>query len=116
MYLSRKLDEYLSNWKKDPDRKPVIIKGARQIGKTKSIEHFSQENYDSVIQINFAEEPQYHTIIQDGYNTTSICKNITLHNPNARFIEGKTLIFFDEIQAFPDIANNILTIPYYCAF
>lgn len=107
MYLNRKLDKYLIDWKKDSDRKPIIIKGARQIGKTKSVEHFARGNYDNVIQINFAEEPQYHTIVKDGYSTTSICKNITLHNPNAKFIDGKTLIFFDEIQAFPDIATSL---------
>ena len=44
MYLKRKIDSYLAEWKKDPDRKPLIVKGARQIGKTRSIEMFAENN------------------------------------------------------------------------
>lgn len=107
MYLKRKIDKYLSDWKSNPDRKPVIIKGARQIGKTKSVEHFAANNYDNIIQINFARDRQYHTITRDGYSVDNICKNITLHAPNVKFKKGDTLIFFDEIQAFPDIATSL---------
>ena len=53
MYLKRKIDDYLIEWKKRDDRLPLIIKGARQIGKTESINHFAYENYASVIYINF---------------------------------------------------------------
>ena len=51
--LRRKVDSYLMAWKNNPDRKPLIIKGARQIGKTRSIEWFASQNYKTVIQINF---------------------------------------------------------------
>ena len=54
--LRRKIDAYLTVWKNNPDRKPLIIKGARQIGKTRSIEWFAKQNYTSVIQINFVEQ------------------------------------------------------------
>ena len=60
--LKRKVDTYLSAWKNNPDRKPLIIKGARQIGKTRSIEKFAGENYASVIQINFVEQKKYRNI------------------------------------------------------
>lgn len=56
MYLRRKIDEYLIKWKNDVRRKPLIIKGARQIGKTESILHFGNSEYSSVISINFALE------------------------------------------------------------
>jgi hypothetical protein len=50
----RKVDSYLMDWKSNPDRKPLIIKGARQIGKTRSIEWFASHNYKNIIQINFS--------------------------------------------------------------
>ena len=53
MYLRRKIDDYLKEWKNSEERKPLIIKGARQIGKTESIRKFAEENYTSVIEINF---------------------------------------------------------------
>ena len=107
MYMSRKIDVFLSNWKADPDRKPLIVKGSRQVGKTESIKHFASSNYESIIEINFVEEPKYMMITSDGYKTDDIIKNISLIDPSKRFIPGNTLIFFDEIQKFPDIATSL---------
>ena len=56
MYYRRKIDEYLNGWKADLEHKPLIVKGARQIGKTESILHFAGENYENVVYINFALE------------------------------------------------------------
>ena len=58
--LKRKVDSYLMAWRNNTDRKPLIIKGARQIGKTRSIEWFAGQNYKTVIQINFVEQPKYN--------------------------------------------------------
>jgi predicted AAA+ superfamily ATPase len=107
MYLHRKVDDYLAQWKQDSDRKPLIIKGCRQIGKTESIRHFAKQNYESIIEINFVEEEKYKTIISDGYSADSVVKNISLIDPSKRFIEGNTLIFFDELQSFPAIATAL---------
>ncbi len=106
-YLKRKIDKYLFDWKADPDHKPLIIKGARQVGKTKSIENFAERNYENIVEINFAEDPVYKQIVENGYSAAAIIKNISRINPKARFIKGKTLIFFDEIQEFPDIATSL---------
>ena len=106
-YLKRKIDTYLEEWKENPQRKPLIIKGARQVGKTKSIENFAHHNYDSVVEINFVSDPIYKQIIEDGYSAEAIIKNISRLNPTARFVEGKTLLFFDEIQEFPDIVTSL---------
>ena len=105
MYLKRKVDIFLKEWKADPDRKPLIIKGSRQVGKTESINHFAKEHYESVIEINFVRDEKYKGIISDGYDVSSIIKNISLIDPSKKFIPGKTLIFFDEITAFPEIAT-----------
>lgn len=108
LYLKRKVDDFLLAWKNDPNRKPLIIKGCRQIGKTKSIEHFAEvAHYESFIEINFAREPKYKSIITDGYDVESIKKNISLLDTKKRFVPGKTLILFDEITKFPEIATSL---------
>ena len=105
--LRRKVDTYLTIWKKNPDRKPLIIKGARQIGKTRSIEWFASQNYKSVIQINFVEQTKYREIFNDGFEVDSILKNISLLNPEFKFIPGETIFFFDELQACPNCATSL---------
>ena len=108
IYLKRKIDDFLLKWKADNDRKPLIVKGCRQIGKTESIRHFAKvAGYDSFIEINFVKDEKYKKIIVDGYTVSAIIKNISLLDPSKRFIDGKTLIFFDEITEFPDIATSL---------
>lgn len=105
--LRRKVDSYLTAWKNNPDRKPLIIKGARQIGKTRSIEWFASQNYQSVIEINFVEQTRYKAIFDDGFEVDTILKNISLLNPELRFIPGATLFFFDELQACPNCTTAL---------
>lgn len=107
MYFKRKIDEFLANWKNNHSRKPLIVKGARQIGKTESILHFAHENYENVVYINFVLDKKYTTIVNDGYDVETVVKNITLINPSTKFIQDKTLIVFDEIQEYPDIATTL---------
>ena len=106
-YLKRKIDNYLLNWKTDPNKKPLIIKGSRQVGKTESITRFGHLNYKSIIYINFVEEPSYKMITTDGYKAQDIIKNISRIDPSKQFIENDTLIIFDELQDFPDIATSL---------
>ena len=107
LYLKRKIDFFLSAWKSNPDRKPLIVKGPRQVGKTESIRRFGEQNYKSVISINFVEEPKYKMITTDGYKAEGIIKNISRIDPSKRIIEGETLLFFDELQEFPEIATAL---------
>ena len=107
MYFKRKIDEFLADWKNNHSRKPLIVKGARQIGKTESILHFAHENYENVVYINFVLDKKYTTIVNDGYDVETVVKNITLINPSIKFIPDKTLIVFDEIQEYPDIATTL---------
>ena len=107
VYFKRKIDEFLADWKNNHSRKPLIIKGARQIGKTESILHFAHENYENVVYINFVLDKKYTTIVNDGYDVETVVKNITLINPSTKFIQDKTLIVFDEIQEYPDIATTL---------
>ena len=107
MYLARKIDNVLNTWKNTENHLPIVIKGPRQIGKTESIRRFAEKNYESLVEINFVEEPRYRTICADGYRAQDIIKNISLIDPTKRFLPGKTLIFFDEIQSFPNIATTL---------
>lgn len=105
--LKRKIDKYLTDWKNRPDKKPLIIKGARQIGKTRSVEGFAGQNYASVIEINFIEQKKYREIFNDGFEVDAILKNISLLNPELKFIPGNTIFFFDELQACPNCATSL---------
>lgn len=96
--MKRKIELYLLEWKNKKDHLPLVVKGARQIGKTYSIEKFASENYKHLIEINFSTNEGFMNIFEDGYNVDSIIKNISLIMPDAIFESGNTLIFFDEIQ------------------
>ena len=74
--LRRKLDSFLVDWKANPDHLPLIIKGARQVGKTSSITHFAK-NYKSFISINFIEEPKYKRIFEKGFKPDTVIREIS---------------------------------------
>lgn len=105
--MKRKVDLYLKAWKENKDRKPLIIKGARQIGKTHSIEQFAYSNYKCVVEINFVEQEQYKSIFDQGFEVDVIVKNISLLNPELEVIPNQTLFFFDELQACPNCATSL---------
>lgn len=105
--LERKIDTFLADWKSSPKRKPLIVKGARQIGKTESIRAFGKANYESVIEINFVLQKKFRGIFDNGYEVDTIIKNISLLEPSWKFIPHRTLIFFDELQQCPDCATSL---------
>ena len=95
----------MQEWKARPDRLPLIVKGARQVGKTECVRHLAEGRYASFVEINFDLQPEFRAITRDGYSAENILRNISLIEPNFRFVENNTLIFFDEIQDFPEIAT-----------
>ena len=105
--LERKIDTYLQDWKNSSKRKPLIVNGARQIGKTESIRAFGKANYESVIEINFVLQKKFRAIFDNGYEVDTIIKNISLLEPSWKFIPNKTLLFFDELQKCPDCATSL---------
>ena len=107
MYFKRKIDDFLQEWKADSKHKPLIIKGARQIGKTESILHFAKQNYKNIVYINFALEKKFMQILADGYDVESVTRNITLADPSIQFIPKESIILFDEIQENPDVATTL---------
>ena len=105
--LRRKIDQYLIDWKNDKNKMPLIVKGARQIGKTDSIKNFAENNYKYLVEINFALDQKYLSIFDDGFDVDTILKNISFKNPDFKFIPNETLIFFDELQACPNCATSL---------
>ena len=106
-YLNRKIDETFLAWRQDEHRLPILLNGARQVGKTETVRHFARATYSNFIEINFVEQPEYKGILLDGFSPDAIVKRMSLINPGLKFIPGKTLLFFDEIQEFPDIATSL---------
>ena len=106
-YLKRKIDKFLDEWLISDKKKPLIIKGARQIGKTKTIEEFAKRNNLSLVEINFVLNPEFRDIFDNGYKVDKILENISFKDPSLEFIPGKTLIFFDEIQKCINAATSL---------
>ena len=106
-YLKRKIDAFLEQWYVSKKKKPLIVKGARQIGKTKSIIEFAKKHYENIININFILQPEYRDIFDDGFEVDKIIKNISLKRPDYIFVPNKTLLFFDEIQKCVNAATSL---------
>ena len=96
--LQRKIYQFLLDWKASKQRECLLIKGARQIGKTFIVQQFGAAEYESYIEINFVRYPSLKDIFEGDLDATEIYKRMTAHLPGIRLIEGKTLIFLDEIQ------------------
>ncbi len=100
--LKRKFYDRLVAWKNTKKQSCLLVKGARQIGKTFIIDLFGQENYKSYVCINFVERPQAKDIFDGELTAEEIYKRMTLVFPSIKFIIGDTLIFLDEIQECPN--------------
>lgn len=100
--LKRKIYQTLLEWKKQKEKMCLVVKGARQVGKTFIINKFAQENYENYIYINFDENPGYKAIFEGDLDVENLIKQISLRVPNANLIPNKTIIFLDEIQNCPN--------------
>ena len=99
--LKRKIANDLTLWKRREDKLCLLVKGARQVGKTFIIDKFARANYKHYTRINFDENPAYKTIFDGDLDVETLIKQISLRVPNAELIPNETLIFLDEIQNCP---------------
>lgn len=99
--LKRKYTEQLNSWKEHKNEKALVINGARQVGKTYLVEKFG-ETYESFIELNFIEKPNLIDIFSGELTPEAILTGINLNLPGTKIIDGKTLIFLDEIQECPN--------------
>ena len=96
--LKRKIETYLSDWKKSDNKKPLVIKGVRQCGKTYIVKTFANDNYENVVYMNFILEPDKKSAFAGNLDVETIILNLSALIPGSRFISGKTCIILDEIQ------------------
>ena len=99
--LERKIYKDLLEWKNKNNKMALIVKGARQVGKTYIIDKFARENYDFYTYINFIQSDEYNAIFDGALDVDTIIKQISLRVRDAKLVPGKTLIFLDEIQNCP---------------
>lgn len=100
--LKRKITQQLLDWKNEQNKPCLLVKGARQVGKTFIIEHFAKENYDNYIYINFELSPSLKTIFDGDLDFKTLKLNLEVNFPNVKIEKGETLLFLDEIQACPN--------------
>ncbi len=100
--LKRKLYNELINWKATKENECLLVKGARQVGKTYIIEEFGRKNYTSFIELNFIFHPELIPVFDGSLEVDAILLRLSVHFRNIRFIPGETLLFLDEIQRCPN--------------
>ena len=104
--MKRNAIQDLIDWKNSEDRKPMVLKGARQVGKTWLMKEFGQNFYDSYAYFNFDEEDELNSIFQANKNPHRIIELLSLIS-GQKILPGKTLIIFDEIQECPEALNAL---------
>ena len=97
MYIPRKIDEELSNWRLGGGEKPLLLRGARQVGKSTAVRHLA-ESFAHFLEINFEGQKHVHKLFAGDLNAKDLCHNLSILF-NVPIVPGKTLLFFDEIQA-----------------
>ena len=96
--LKIKIESVLEKWKDSEHKKPLVIKGIRQCGKTYIVQKFAKENYESVVYLNFILEPDKKSAFAGNIDVDTIILNLSALIPDSRFINGRTCIILDEIQ------------------
>lgn len=99
MYIPRDIDLTLTEWKKNPRRKPILLRGVRQCGKTQSVRHLG-EHFEYYAEINLEKQPRLHSIFMDDIDVKKIISRLEIETLQP-ILPGKTLLFIDEIQACP---------------
>ena len=104
--MNRNAIKQLVAWKNDPERKPLILKGARQVGKTWLMHEFGSKQYDSYVYFNFDEEDELKSIFERNKNPHRLLELLGLLT-GQKIIPGETLVIFDEIQECPEALNAL---------
>jgi len=103
--IKRTIEDVLSSWKDEPKRKVLMVRGARQVGKTYSIRKLGQE-FDYFLEVNFDDSKEIHSLFNGSMNVQKIIQSISVLY-DVPITEGKTLVFFDEIQACPNAIRSL---------
>ena len=104
--MKRSAFSQLIKWKDNPERKPLIIRGARQVGKTWLMKEFGQSCYDSFVYFNFDEEDELKSIFEANKNPQRIIELLSMI-AGEKILPGETLVIFDEVQECPEALNTL---------
>ncbi len=104
--MERNAIEALKQWKEDRERKPLVLKGARQVGKTWLMKEFGKKNYKNYVYLNFDEEEELRTIFQNNKNPKRIIELLSMI-AGEKIFPKETLLIFDEIQECPEALNSL---------
>lgn len=104
-YLQRNIDKELLSWSKDKYMKPLLLRGARQVGKTSAVRHLA-ESFEYYVEIDLNTRHDLHPLFNSGYSPRQICQQLSLII-GTPVVEGRTLLFFDEIQSCPSAINSL---------
>lgn len=99
--MKRKIEKRLLEWKDNHSQTCLLVKGARQVGKTYSLDRFARENYKYYTYLNFDENPAYRAIFDGDLDVETLIKQISLRVSDAELEPGETILFLDEIQNCP---------------
>ena len=106
--LTRKIESQLIDWKRNPNKKPLIIKGCRQCGKTWSVCDFAKKNYKSVVYVNFFQNPDYKSIFSGSLEVDNLVMMLSAFlGSDTKFIANETVIILDEIQECPEARTSL---------
>ena len=105
--LKRKFYQTLMIWKNAKDGKCLLVKGARQVGKTTLIEKFAKDNYENFVELDFRKDPSLRDLFSGDADIDTMTGRISLVKPESRFIPGKTLLLLDEIQDCPQARASL---------
>ena len=108
--MYREILKDLNSWKEKPRRKPLLITGVRQCGKTYIVEEFARESFDNYVTVNFESEDKLSAVFDYDYSVERIITELERYYKTL-IIPGKTLVFFDEIQECP---RAITALKYFC--
>ena len=108
--MERLILKKLLNWKNSPYRKPLILKGVRQVGKTQILKEFGKRYYENTAYFNFDENEEYKQFFETTKDVDRILQNLMLAS-GQKILPEKTLIIFDEVQ---DCAKVINSMKYFC--
>ena len=106
MEIRRDIIDSFKQWKEDPKRKPILLKGARQIGKTWAMEAFGREAFEYYAKFDFDRQPELKSVFQTSKSPERILKELSLYT-DIPIVAGKTLIIFDEIQECEEALNSL---------
>lgn len=110
MRIERDIINTFKEWKEAPDRKPILLKGARQIGKTWAMETFGRECFDYCVKFDFDRQPELKSVFHNTKSPERLIKELALYC-EAPIVPGKTLLIFDEIQECEEALNSL---KYFC--